>query len=125
MSFGEKPTKYFFDLEKRNSVAKTITRLNIDDNIVTNPKEILNAQRDFYKNLYSAKSSNVNMSNQFLDQQLINKLNDVQSESCEGQITLHEVKDVLYSMANNKSPGSDGFTVEFYNFFLTLTLVCT
>ena len=50
---GEKPTKYFFDLEKRNSVAKTITQLNIDNNIVTNPKEILKAQRDFYKNLYS------------------------------------------------------------------------
>ncbi len=53
--FGEKPTKYFFDLEKRNSVAKTITRLNIDDNIVTNPKEILNAQSDFIR-IYTARN---------------------------------------------------------------------
>ena len=37
---------------------------------------------------------------------------------CEGQITLEEIKSVLKGMSNGKSPGSDGFTVEFYKFFL-------
>ena len=32
-------------------------------------------------------------------------------------ISEKEVLEVLKNMKNNKSPGSDGFTAEFYNFF--------
>ena len=55
--------------------------------------------------------------NVFLKDTLINKLNEAQKESCEGIISIEEVKRALQSMNNNKSPGSDGFTVEFYKFF--------
>ena len=37
--------------------------------------------------------------------------------SLEGEITLDEASVALKSMKNNKSPGSDGFTVEFFKFF--------
>jgi len=90
--------------------------LNIEDKIVTNQSEILKAQREFYKELYTPKPSVE--SELFINDECIMKLNDVQSESCEGLITLDEVKNVLSQMANNKSPGSDGYTVEFYKFFI-------
>jgi hypothetical protein len=35
----------------------------------------------------------------------------------EGYVSLGEAKNVLKDMKNNKSPGPDGFTVEFYKFF--------
>ena len=35
----------------------------------------------------------------------------------EGEITIEEVKQVLVNMKNDKSPGPDGFTVEFYKSF--------
>ena len=35
----------------------------------------------------------------------------------EGEITEDEIAHVLKNMKNNKSPGSDGFTVEFFKFF--------
>ncbi len=104
-------------MEKRNSVAKTISQLNVDNKLVTNPREILDVQRDFYKKLYSSKNTNELDSDLFLDNEFIKKLNKQQQVSCEGHITVDEVKKILSSMSNNKSPGSDGYTVEFYKFF--------
>ena len=35
----------------------------------------------------------------------------------EGEITYTELAHALQSMKNSKSPGNDGFTVEFFKFF--------
>ena len=52
--FGERSSKYFLNLEKRNYENKFITRLTRDDeSCVTDPKEILEEQRRFYSKLYS------------------------------------------------------------------------
>ena len=36
------------------------------------------------------------------------KLSEEQKQSCEGEISLEEIKLILDSFQNNKSPGSDG-----------------
>ena len=45
------------------------------------------------------------------------KFSDDERDSLEGKITLYEAGLALKRMTNNKSPGSDGFTVEFFKFF--------
>ena len=40
----------------------------------------------------------------------------IMSEMLEGPLTDVEVYNVLKTMKNNKSPGQDGFNVEFYRF---------
>ena len=40
-----------------------------------------------------------------------------EKDSCEGNISAKECLDALKGMGHGKSPGMDGFTVEFYNFF--------
>ena len=35
-------------------------------------------------------------------------------------MTFHECKNVLETFQNDKAPGEDGFTAEFYNFFFDL-----
>ena len=47
----------------------------------------------------------------------ITKPSQGETDSCEGKITLQECLLVLKNMKNFKSPGLDGFTVEFYKFF--------
>ena len=42
------------------------------------------------------------------------QLQDNDIERCEGKLTLKECWEALNSMKNNKSPGNDGFTKEFY-----------
>ena len=44
----------------------------------------------------------------------IPKLSEEQKQSCEGDISLEEIKSILESFQNNKSPGNDGIPIEFY-----------
>ena len=116
---GEKSSKYFLNLEKRNYARKHITKLLVNDKVITNQKDILKAQHNFYKELYS-KTNNV-FSRSDLDSLLENvevpKLNKEMSDSCEGYISEGECDKVLKSFANGKSPGNDGIPAEFYKEF--------
>ena len=38
-------------------------------------------------------------------------------ETCEGQLTYSECFKVLSTFSNDKTPGNDGLTIEFYKFF--------
>ena len=42
------------------------------------------------------------------------KLTESQKDSCEGELQIKECGQVVKYMSNTKSPGSDGFTLEFY-----------
>ena len=44
-------------------------------------------------------------------------LPDDEAEKIEGFLSKKELGEVLFKMKNNKSPGSDGFSVEFFKFF--------
>lgn len=52
------PTKYFFNLEKRNFNRKTITYLQTDNNkIVKEEDKILETTEKFYEDLYGSKTT--------------------------------------------------------------------
>ena len=51
---------------------------------------------------------------------VIPKLSVEQSMALEAEISLDEIKEVLKSFQNNKSPGEDGFSKEFYETFFDL-----
>ena len=54
---GEKSSKFFFNLEKRNYINKVITKVNLEGNIVSEPNLVIKEMRKYYKNLYSSKLS--------------------------------------------------------------------
>ena len=117
---GEKPTQNFFNLEKRNYTSKVIHKLvNEDGEEFTKTPDILNCQTSFYKDLYKE----VNLENDVSINSILgeneNKLSDKDSKELEGEILYSELGFALNNMKNNKSPGLDGFTVEFFNFFWT------
>ena len=52
---GEKNTKYFFNLERRNYNKKFITKLKRNDGTEFNSqRDILKEEESFYRNLYSS-----------------------------------------------------------------------
>ena len=117
---GEKPTQFVFNLEKRNYTSKVIHKLvNEDGEEFTKTPDILNCQTSFYKDLYKE----VNLENDVSINSILgeneNKLSDKDSKELEGEILYSELGFALNNMKNNKSPGLDGFTVEFFNFFWT------
>lgn len=119
---GEKPTNYFLNLENRHYTNKIIPKLIIEEeNLkeITNQREILNEIESFYKNLYNKNDENFDYNlNEILTNIEIKTLNNKQRDSLEGEISFKEATTVVKNMANNKSPGSDGFTTEFYKVFL-------
>ena len=117
---GEKPTKYFCSLESHNYLSKIIPKLETDDGqIITNQHDILKASEIFYKNLYSNKDdphSGIDLQ-EYLQNTNQPKLTDNESKALEGEITLPELSKALHNMKNNKSPGTDGFSSEFFKVF--------
>ena len=57
---GERNSKYFLNLEKRNQVKKHIRKLVLNGSISTNPFDIFNEQKRFYSDLYQSKTSDEN-----------------------------------------------------------------
>ena len=108
-------------LEKSNACNKLISQLEIDDRISSNPQEILEAGKLFYENLYTQKNLNredfIENSKLFTDLENIPKLSNEIKTSLESNITQKEILDSLKLLKNGKSPGTDGFTSEFYKFF--------
>ena len=121
LEFGERNSEYFCRLEKRKFVNKTIYEL-IDENgsSITKQDDILNKQETFFKKLYESSNKSSENDDYSINEFLIDnpKLTEEDKMSCEGELTLEECGKALRNMANKKSPGSDGYTTEFYNFFL-------
>ena len=117
--FGEKFNKFFLTIEKRRATQNTVRK------VLSNNKEIINLSKinthiyQFYQQLYMEKQ-NIN------EDSICNFLNDItipsvtmeQSLSCEGNLTEKEICNSLISFENNKSPGNDALTKEFYYTFL-------
>ena len=119
---GEKNSKYFIGLEKRNYLNKTIKCLYKDNGEkITNFKDILAEEKRFYQNLYAEKVVNLEDENInskfFINTDNIPKLNEDQKQSCEGLLSTSECLEAIKSMPNNKSPGTDGLPAEFYKLF--------
>ena len=85
---------------------------------ITKHEEILNEIKHFYENLYRNRDVNENQDNEIhtiLENIQQNpKLSNESKNNLEGEITEKEILNVLKKMKNNKSPGTDGFTTEFF-----------
>ncbi len=114
---GEKNTKYFLNLEKRNYVNKTISSLIINDELIENPKEIREETKHFYEKLYTTELHDIEGNNDLFFTQDCSRLSEEESLKCEGLLGEEECTRVLKSFVNNKTPGTDGLTTEFYKFF--------
>ena len=113
---NERNSKLFINMEKRNYEMKHITKLkDSNDCDVTDPKEILKLQKEFYEKLYSNNSRCESFDDFFLD-----NLPHLSQENCdilEAPVTMNDITNAVKSLKGGKSPGTDGFTANFYKFF--------
>lgn len=114
----EKQSKYFLSLEKRNYKSKCITKLQVNDNYITSSSDILEEEKTFYSRLYTSKNvDGYNGESNFLNQEAMPELSDIMRQKCDSDLTEAECLKALKTFKNNKSPGTDGLTAEFYKFF--------
>ena len=115
---GEKASKYFCALEKRNFTEKTIRKLKLNNgDFTTNQKIILNSIREFYSNLFRDRKNNLKgedlntqLGSIFQNKDQFSKVNT----SFGGLLTVTEVSEALKNLKNNKTPGIDGLSAEVF-----------
>ena len=119
---GEKCSKTFFKvIERQHMQNQTISELYTDkQNSIysSDPNEILNSAKKFYENLYSKENVSRDAIDELLHKIPIKKqISREHFDLCEAEISLDEIYKAIDSQKNNKSPGNDGLTAEFYKHF--------
>lgn len=83
--------------------------------IVTSSKDINETFERFYKNLYTSSCSlDAEETETFFADLDVPAVSDEQREQFDAPITEEEIKTSILSMKTEKSPGMDGFPVEYY-----------
>jgi exonuclease III len=119
---GEKATRYYLNLEKGKSERKNI-KILLDENVkeINDNKEILEEQLRFYEDLFSNKDYHIDPTIQKELNNLLKEdrpqLEEEEWEELEKEITEEEIAKIIQHNPPNKSPGTDGFTNEFYKYF--------
>ena len=116
----EKPSKFFLNLEKRNFLNKNIPSLiDKNDKEIFKSEDILSLQRDFYQDLYSSKETTI-LENSKYAHLLKNlpKISDNVKEKLDENYNIEELISAIRTSKLNKAPGPDGYSNEFFKFFL-------
>ena len=113
---GEKSTKFFLNLEKQRGNQNRIRKLIVNQKEINNETEILNRIKLFYETLFQKPSLKYSTDdiNHFLNTLDIQKLSADQIILCDIELTEKDLYGSMKSMKNDKSPGNDGLTKEFY-----------
>ena len=105
-------------MEKRRAINGTIDSLKVDDDTeVKDYKDVLNEIKTFYKDLFSKKVLPRTDTKHFLESLNLPKISELDKLMCDQELTLGDLKEAMLSMCDDKSPGNDGLSREFYNFF--------
>ena len=120
---NELNTKLFLGIERARSKNKNISKLiNDQKEEITNPDDILKLEQLFYENLYKEKvdyqgAEATEAKKYFLDQPC-EQLAETDQINLDTNISDQEIANALKELPSHKSPGGDGFSIDFYNFFL-------
>lgn len=90
--------------------------VNNDGDKITNPKDILEEEERFFEEIYTSRYMDPNCLtfSEFFKTE--NALSEEIAKTCEGVMSVHECELALITMENNKTPGTDGLTPEFYRY---------
>ena len=118
----EKPTKYFLNLEKVNNNLKSIYSLTVEGTRISKQEDILDAQKQFYCDVYSEPNKNNEFDSIEIYLQIIDLpyISFAADKLCESKLTLVEVTKAIEELAINKTPRPDGLPNEFYKIFLKI-----
>ena len=114
-SEGEKPSKYFLNLESQQIQNNKMDKLMTPEGkYVTQSNDMLKEVNDFYANLYKTENISLPSLNNILNTMCDSSIPEDIFANSENELTVSELKSALFQMNKNKSPGIDGLTVEFY-----------
>uniref|UniRef100_A0A670K332 Reverse transcriptase domain-containing protein n=1 Tax=Podarcis muralis TaxID=64176 RepID=A0A670K332_PODMU len=113
--FANKSGKWLAWQVKRRKEQKTINKIQLNGEEVTDPKRIRKGFVDFYEQLYRNKDKNNNRKiERYLKEKMVRKISIEQKERLNAPIFREEVEEVIKELKRGKAPGPDGFTSSYY-----------
>nr|QCF47480.1 putative RNA-dependent DNA polymerase [Erythrocytic necrosis virus] len=117
MEYGEKCTKFFLNLQYRNTLKNNLQKLVTEDRVIyDSPNDILREEANYFQS--HPLPLNDDYGKEFFPNNI--KLTNVQKDQCEGQITEEELFEAIKSFQSGKTPGLDGIPVEVYQIYLEI-----
>ena len=108
---GERSSAYFFGLEKRNFIRRTMySARRADGSLTKDYAEILNLQYDYYSELYS---SDPNIRFALRNTSGI-MLSEEERTRMEIPLSIEELYDAAMTLKSGKTPGCDGLSIELF-----------
>lgn len=113
---GEKCSKFFLSLEKRNAQRKSIQCLKHGGRILSRKRDILKEFTNHLAHKYSATDDLLD-ARAYLQDNVTRTLSPEQKADLDKPITMAELTSALMTMNKGKSPGCNGFTAAFFKAF--------
>eukprot|EP00253_Pinus_taeda_P013888 PITA_13888 len=112
---GEQNTKFFHRsaIDYRNA-NKILELKNSEGEILINHKDISDLLSNHFSNIAREPNVNREAAIQEITNAIPNSITGEQNWSLRKRITMEEVEEAVRSMPNDKAPGPDGFTINFY-----------
>ncbi|CAN1177339.1 Transposon TX1 uncharacterized 149 kDa protein [Linum perenne] len=118
ISYGDQNTSYFFRSIKTRQARNFISCLRRDDGThCTSSDSIAKEAVRFYTNMLVLREADahvVSNSHAYFDDLISKKLLDRNARMMVHSVTPGEVRDAMFSLNSEKSPGPDGFSAQFY-----------
>jgi exonuclease III len=109
--FGEKPNKFFLNLNKCRQRQKLISEIKNGEKKAKGQEKVSKLIADFYRDLYSKKERPDQFKEDYY--QHCPKLNEDQKQFMDNNLTLKELKEALFT-CQESAPGPDGITYGIY-----------
>ncbi|KAA8589211.1 hypothetical protein FQN60_012576, partial [Etheostoma spectabile] len=115
----DKPQKLLAWQLRKAQASRAILRIKSDTGIIlTEPKEINERFKEFYSKLYKSNCNHdADVIRSFLSGLDLPHLSSEAQAVLDGDISIAEIIEAIAEFPNNKTPGPEGFTIEFYKCF--------
>lgn len=117
--FGDKASRLLAMQARQAAASRSITKIQSNTGeILTDHNDINNTFLQFYSDLYTSECSNdSNLPHTFFENLILPAVSEEQNAKLGADVSISEIVTAINLMQNNKSPGPDGFTSEFYKKF--------
>lgn len=117
--YGDKPSKLLSHQLRQACSVHQITQIQTSTGVTTDPKLINDEFKRFYMSLYvSEQSTDPSDFDSFFSSFTVPSIDPASNLQLEEPITLEEIRRAAGRMQCSKSPGPDGFPIEFYRKFM-------
>lgn len=118
---GEKNGRLLARQLRQQDNSNNIPMIKKDNGVVTSSKEINQVFKCFYENLYTSSCApNPEEITTFFSGIHLPSISNEQKDMLDTPITEEEIRAAISSMKTGKSPGMDGFPVEYYKKFIDI-----